>query len=492
MLVAWHLVIFVLVVWVRLAAAALQPDHEKPQALKWRETFIDNRLPVNEQARSLVRLLTHIASKHLEQCSVMILYDSSIADEERPFFQQLLAEFPLPYIQGSIDRARTLQAASPDNCIGYVLFLGDVMRVRDAVGDQSDSKVVIVARSSQWRVYEFLSSEVAQSYVNLLVIASSEKSYVAVGGDSVVPYILYTHEMYTDGLGSSRPHLLTSWYKTRLSRPFVKLFPRKMARGFAGHRFIIAVADQPPYVVNRGRDSNDDVRWDGVELRLIRLLSDMLNFTRDYHEAKEAGVLGPGDAVVRMLTDGRANLGASGLYVTSERAALLDMSHGHSQDCAAFVSLTSTALPRYRAILGPFQWTVWLALTLVYLFAIFPITLSDKLTLRHLIRRPQEMENMFWYVFGTFTNAFTFAGRDSWTGSERMSTRLFVGWYWVFTIIISACYTGSVIAFVTLPVYPSTVDTVQQLISGRFQVGTLGRYRWWHLAYIEANTTRLV
>lgn len=68
--------------------------------------------------------------------------------------------------------------------------------------------------------------------------------------------------------------------------------------------------------------------------------------------------------------------------------------------------------------------------------------------------------------------------RDSWSGSLRTSTRLFIGFYWIFTIIITACYTGSVIAFVTLPIYPSTVDTVNQLISGRYQVGTLDKGGW--------------
>lgn len=44
----------------------------------------------------------------------------------------------------------------------------------------------------------------------------------------------------------------------------------------------------------------------------------------------------------------------------------------------------------------------------------------------------------------------------------------------MFTIIITACYTGSIIAFVTLPVFPETVDTVKQLLNGRYQIGTLG------------------
>lgn len=124
--------------------------------------------------------------------------------------------------------------------------------------------------------------------------------------------------------------------------------------------------------------------------------------------------------------------------------------------------------------MGPFHWTVWLSLTMIYLLAIFPLTFSDKHTLRDLIDSPEEAENMFWYVFGTFTNCFSFTGKNSWSKSDKMATRLLIGFYWLFTIIITACYTGSIIAFVTLPVYPATIDTIDQLLRGRYQIGMLG------------------
>lgn len=82
---------------------------------------------------------------------------------------------------------------------------------------------------------------------------------------------------------------------------------------------------------------------------------------------------------------------------------------------------------RYRAILGPFQWPVWLALTLVYLLAIFPLAFSDKMSLRHLIGNWTEIENMFWYVFGTFTNSLTFTGENSWSNTKKTSTRMLIG-----------------------------------------------------------------
>lgn len=82
---------------------------------------------------------------------------------------------------------------------------------------------------------------------------------------------------------------------------------------------------------------------------------------------------------------------------------------------------------RYRAILGPFHWHVWVALTFTYLFGMLPLAFSDKHTLRHLINNSGEIENMFWYVFGTFTNCFTFLGKNSWSKTTKITTRLLIG-----------------------------------------------------------------
>lgn len=54
-----------------------------------------------------------------------------------------------------------------------------------------------------------------------------------------------------DGLGSSAPKVLTSWVQGRLTRPRVNLFPKKITEGFAGHRFTVSVADQPPYIFKK-------------------------------------------------------------------------------------------------------------------------------------------------------------------------------------------------------------------------------------------------
>lgn len=101
------------------------------------------------------------------------------------------------------------------------------------------------------------------------------------------PYVLYTHRLYTDGLGSNTPIVLTSWIKGKLSRPRVNLFPSKFQKGFAGHRFTVTAIHQPPFVIKKlSTDSVGNIRidWDGFEVRTLKLLAQRLNFSYEVVE----------------------------------------------------------------------------------------------------------------------------------------------------------------------------------------------------------------
>lgn len=51
------------------------------------------------------------------------------------------------------------------------------------------------------------------------------------------------------------------------------------------------------------------------------------------------------------------------------------------------------------------------------------------------------------------------------------------GTYWIFTIIITTAYTSSIIAFITLPEQPITVDTSYQLVDEGYKIIMLGNIR---------------
>ncbi|XP_053692001.1 ionotropic receptor 21a [Sabethes cyaneus] len=464
----------------------------------WAKNFA--HVTVNDnQAKSLVKLLIRVVTKYLSACIPIILFDGFVEQTEGYIMESLFSEFPLTYTCGKIGPNYTLEnpellLASASKCRSYILFLSDAMMTRKVIGPQLTNYVIVIPRSSQWKLQDFLSSKQSRDILNLLVIGESYSSAKSANSES--PYVLYTHELYIDGLGSNRPSVLTTWMNGKFSRPNVELFSKKIRKGFSGHRFTVTAAHQPPFVfkiLSTDGVGNIAIRWEGLEIRVLRSLGNYLNFTFDIKEPSRPN-LGSGDAVTDEIVRRQADIGAAGTYVTIERNLETEMSVAHSMDCAAFATLMSSALPRYRAILGPFQWPVWLALTLIYLLAIFPLAFSDKLSLKHLIGNWSEIENMFWYVFGTFTNSLTFTGENSWSNTKKTSTRLLIGVYWVFTIIITSCYTGSIIAFVTMPVQPDTVDTVDQLRDGFFRIGTLDRGGWerWFLNSSDKTTEKLL
>jgi len=217
------------------------------------------------QGTSLVVLLTKIINKYMGACIPVVLYDKYVENSEGYILQRLFEEFPTTFIHGKVSDNYTisnpLMLEPPDSkCRSYVLFVSDALKVRNIIGSQIDNKVLVVPRSTQWKLQEFLMSSQSRDIINLLVIGES----YSTDRTKERPYVLYTHTLYVDGLGSNRPSVLTSWFKGRLTRPHIELFPTKLKKGFAGHRFSVAAADFPPFVFKKlSTDSagNVQIKW---------------------------------------------------------------------------------------------------------------------------------------------------------------------------------------------------------------------------------------
>lgn len=218
-----------------------------------------------QQSTSLVTLLSKVIARYLGACIPVILYDDYVENSEGYIIQRLFQEFPSTYIHGKININFTLTSYQilepPDSkCRSYILFLSDALMTRRVIGPQITNKVIIIPRSSQWKLQEFLASPLSRDIINLLVIGES----YSADKTRERPYVLYTHRLYTDGLGSNKPLVLTSWMKGKLSRPHVNLFPTKLTKGFAGHRFSVSAANFPPFVFKKlSTDGvgNVHIRW---------------------------------------------------------------------------------------------------------------------------------------------------------------------------------------------------------------------------------------
>lgn len=156
---------------------ALQISHEKPQWMKWSDAFL-GKYELDQQSY-LVKLLKKITVDYLLDCTPVILYDTTTELYDNLILQKLLTGFPINYIHGQINEDYTISlkvSADPskDTCLNYILFMRDIMKIKNVIGKKTMNKIVIVAKTSQWRVLDFLTRVESQSYVNLLAIVKSE------------------------------------------------------------------------------------------------------------------------------------------------------------------------------------------------------------------------------------------------------------------------------------------------------------------------------
>lgn len=159
--------------------------HPKTREELWNEHFLAASNDF-DQTPSLVKLIHNITLTYLHDCTPVILYDSQVKSKASYLFQDLLKEFPVTFIHGYIDEKD--QLAEPkllkgtSECFHFIIFFHEVRTTAKVLGKQSDSKVVIVARSSQWAVQEFLAGPLSRMFINLLVIGQSFKE----DGDSTL------------------------------------------------------------------------------------------------------------------------------------------------------------------------------------------------------------------------------------------------------------------------------------------------------------------
>lgn len=163
-----------------LSKRALQKSHEIPRIQKLSNLFLEpdfySEYPSDS---SLINLLSKIAMDYLYDCTTAILYDNYTNTQDHVFLRKFFQQYPLTHVHAAIPENYHIPigelAFQLDNkCVHFIIFIKDVMLCQDIISKRSE-KVVVVAKSSQWRVQEYLTSEFSREIANLLIIVKSEK-----------------------------------------------------------------------------------------------------------------------------------------------------------------------------------------------------------------------------------------------------------------------------------------------------------------------------
>ncbi|KAL1464697.1 hypothetical protein WDU94_004321 [Cyamophila willieti] len=346
----------------------------------------------DQEDTDISKLTKYVMKHYLSKCIIIFLYDEIFYASVtlRSVITDILEYSPLPVMHGMINTSGLTYHTSnllldpPERkCRNFIILTKNLENSAELMGRQRDSRIVFIAYMSSYLIKQFLSESLSHNLLNLLIIADPNLQHDEFNKKSEFYSIdMYTHRLHMDSLGTSIPWVLTSWRHGNMTRPWVNLFPNKLTTGFHGHRFLVSVAQNPPYIFRRQKfehDSSGKViqtetnEWDGLELKILKHMSQYLNMTLELFETSSSnpGDGGPGRVIYDIVQE-RAAIGIAGMVITNDRLLNVSFSAAHSQDCAVFMSLTSLALSKYRAIFGPFRWEVWVCVVLVYLLAIVP------------------------------------------------------------------------------------------------------------------------
>lgn len=146
--------------------------HPKTREQIWHINFKMDELEF-DQSQFLINLLLKIVDKYMMRCIPIVLYDMFVEKSEGLLLQRLFLKLPVSYTHGKLDANYTLMNKNvlqplDSRCRSYILFIADAMQARNVLGPQVDNKVIVVPRSTQWKLQEFLSSPESRGNATLI------------------------------------------------------------------------------------------------------------------------------------------------------------------------------------------------------------------------------------------------------------------------------------------------------------------------------------
>lgn len=136
------------------------------------------------KSRSLASLLRHVATEHFGDCTLGIVYDSNYVVQHPIDFGLYFGDLPFTFTQESVDfsAGERPRERLTDKCTNYLIFLYNIMAMKNIMDQDVTSKIVIVSGESPWEVNDFLKNPVSRLYMHLLIIAhsSSRRSGVSL------------------------------------------------------------------------------------------------------------------------------------------------------------------------------------------------------------------------------------------------------------------------------------------------------------------------
>ncbi|XP_064116666.1 probable glutamate receptor [Macrobrachium nipponense] len=243
----------------------------------------------------------------------------------------------------------------------------------------------------------------------------------------------------------------------------VQLF-QDQTRNFMGHTFTVSGLSFFPmteYIPESNQGGTTITLTDCIDKRILTAISSALNFTYIVREPLDCvwGLDQDGNwtGIVGDLQHNRADFSLI-VGLIDSRAKVMDFSDWYIYDRYALISLKLQPLARYLSFVKPFTGVMWIAVflsTVVLGFALWLITrpwtsISGDQGL--------SISTSFFYTCEVLVSG------PSLNLPVNFTTRLVALCLWIFSFIVTSAYKSSLIAHLTIPVFPPPINSFQDLL----------------------------
>ncbi|KAG7172891.1 Glutamate receptor ionotropic, delta-2-like 22 [Homarus americanus] len=210
---------------------------------------------------------------------------------------------------------------------------------------------------------------------------------------------------------------------------------------------------------------DDDGEFEGTCKRILDVLSDWLNFTftltngapdskwGEIENGTWVGLLGE-------VYKGNKDLAINYFTITHERTRYFDTSISYLTEGFGFVLPTPPELPRWRNLVYPFTWVVWVSVGGVLFTCGFSFYILTYLQPHH---HTAHLFVSLAYVMRGLVNQSHIQVPHEW------SLRMFLGGWWITAYVLVISYTCNLIAVLTVPVYPTRINTLGELAESNYR-----------------------
>ncbi|XP_008203431.1 glutamate receptor ionotropic, kainate 3 [Nasonia vitripennis] len=255
---------------------------------------------------------------------------------------------------------------------------------------------------------------------------------------------------------------------------------------FPSHIKITTYNDWP---FSRYREENGTIIGEGYAFELLKLLIRKFNFTYTIVPPREDIIGNEERGMLQQIYDGEVDMAVAFIPILSSFRNICDYSAPLDEMDTTFLLKRPGTSATGSGLTAPFSTRVWY-LILISLLVVGP-TIYLIIYLRGKFARDEKAEKFtfltcMWFVYGALLKQGTTAS------PMGDSTRLVFATWWIFITILTSFYTANLTAFLTLSRFTLGVNSLDELVYGRYSWVIVNGRSIHTLLPIESDDTRML